>query len=535
MSQCPTVCARPRRETDARVNEGLTFGRNGQTLIGLLVAGLTAGLLVGMMFTGGWNRGGDEDDGDAVDQLYPPFLDKGFPSDARPTEKQKMWALATCGVLAELNGHNHHVLGGKLRSETTPARLKEEKDMLERMWGIVDKETLMEALSGLASGGHRESYDELVHVYAALPPDDQVRMQQMVFARGGDSSNKLDVVLATRERFKDTSLAGWDFTRYVFLCGDGNKMGYITEEEAWQLIMPAARLLQKTFSSWNDLYDNYIEGRRFWSLRTYQRGGKEKALEAAYDLKWDRVSPLRRLRWDLNLGPEEQKDDGSKEYQQVRATYFGTVGKYYNKTKEELAEAVRLLTVAVEKGSVDAMYLLALCNQWGIGGLRSDEGPAIALYKKAAELGDASAMIELARIALWKKDGKQTIEWARKAVDAGGGTIAEHWLGLGYTTEKQFAEAFKWHEKAAKGGEPEAQYYCGKYLLNGEGVEKDVASAVAWFRLSAENGDNDGMFYLAQCLEHGTGVAKNMDEAMRWYKRSADKNHPDAKKRLEAK
>ncbi|NTW28513.1 MAG: DUF1266 domain-containing protein [Coriobacteriia bacterium] len=30
--------------------------------------------------------------------------------------------------------------------------------------------------------------------------------------------------------------------------------------------MPAARLMQSTFSSWKDLGDNYIIGRSFWTM-----------------------------------------------------------------------------------------------------------------------------------------------------------------------------------------------------------------------------------------------------------------------------
>lgn len=72
-------------------------------------------------------------------------------------------------------------------------------------------------------------------------------------------------MLKYKDEFGEKSIAAWDYDRYISLCGWGYIAGYLSEEEAWQRIMPAARLLQKTFESWIDLGKNHVVGREFWS------------------------------------------------------------------------------------------------------------------------------------------------------------------------------------------------------------------------------------------------------------------------------
>ena len=451
------------------------------------------------------------------DEPYPPYIGEQYVGDATPTEKQKMWALATCGVLVELNNDSHYLLGG---STNVPRTAK----MMRDIWGITSRATLLETLETFENGGHRQLYDRYVEEHEALSPDDQTWARHKAFSEGGSASNKMDVMLATRERFRDTSLIGFDFSRYIFLCGSGYQMGYLTEEEAWDRIMPVARLLQQHFPSWNELYDNYIEGRRFSSLSAHLRNG-EKMRKCAYDLKWEAYSPLRHLPWDMSLLPAEQKDDGSREFR---------LGRIYN----DQAEAVRLFTVAVEKGNTDAMYWLGLCHWWGWGALKSDVTQAVVWLAKAAELGDAQAMIVLADAHHSKEleDLNKVFEWSRKAVDAGGGARAEHWLGMchefGFGTEKSYAEAFKWYGKAAKAGYPMAQNYYACCFRDGDGAEQDPVTAAVWFRKSAEGGYERGMFHWAQCLERGAGVAQSNEEALRWYRKAAEEGHAGAKYRL---
>ena len=88
---------------------------------------------------------------------------------------------------------------------------------------------------------------------------------------------------------------------------------YISEEEAWERIMPVAKMLQKTFDSWEDLGRNYIIGRQFWSYKETQRNGY--IFEDAYQRLLDMPSsPWNKYPWNMNLNysPKQAKKSGDE-------------------------------------------------------------------------------------------------------------------------------------------------------------------------------------------------------------------------------
>lgn len=115
-------------------------------------------------------------------------------------------------------------------------------------------------------------------------------------------SNKVEVVLKYHKVFGLKSIAGWDYARYVSLCGWGYIAGYLTEDEAWQRIMPAARRMQSTFDSWEDLGNNHVVGREFWSLKQSQAPG-DRTRKSYQKLLADPSSPWVKLQWKLDLAP----------------------------------------------------------------------------------------------------------------------------------------------------------------------------------------------------------------------------------------
>src|SRR5262249_34037435 len=90
-----------------------------------------------------------------------------------------------------------------------------------------------------------------------------------------------------------------DYMRYISLCRWGYLAGYFTEEEAWKYIMPTARLLQRIFSSWQEMGRNFLVGREFWSPEDPAKSYTEYAY---YRLLTEPQSPWRRLDWNQDLG-----------------------------------------------------------------------------------------------------------------------------------------------------------------------------------------------------------------------------------------
>lgn len=82
---------------------------------------------------------------------------------------------------------------------------------------------------------------------------------------------------------------------------------------------------------------------------------------------------------------------------------------------------------------------------------------------------------------------------------------------------KDLAEARRWTERAALGGERSAMHNLAIYYMTGEGGPPDAPAAARWFHKAADAGVVDAQFNLALLYENGRGVAKNLGEAYRWY------------------
>src|SRR5256885_14286177 len=160
------------------------------------------------------------------------------------SNSQKQWALATTAIRASQNGDRHDILGGQ---EKTAESVRSATRLLHDWWRVDSREDLLAALETLARAGHRARFEQLGADPSSLSSTDrEARFAAAHYSKLGKKS-----------------LVGWDYTRYIALCRWGYLLGYLSEQEAWDKIMPAARLLQRTFSSWQDLGRNYMIGREF--------------------------------------------------------------------------------------------------------------------------------------------------------------------------------------------------------------------------------------------------------------------------------
>jgi hypothetical protein len=236
-----------------------------------------------------------------TDSRYPPFL---FIDDAYspPTQEQKLWALATCAILTESNCDRHDLLGGCKRQ---PAKTKVRQEILSEWWGVNNRKDLLKTLEWLENGGHRREFDKMAGILTSAKPA-QIDELKRKYANVPEITNKIVIVLKYKDDFGPKSITAWDFSRYVSLCGWGYIAGYLNEDEAWRRIMPAARMLQKTFTSWEDLGKNHVVGREFWSLeQTKARGDLTRSCYAK--LLISPSSPWSRIRWDLDLTAPKAK------------------------------------------------------------------------------------------------------------------------------------------------------------------------------------------------------------------------------------
>jgi TPR repeat protein len=127
---------------------------------------------------------------------------------------------------------------------------------------------------------------------------------------------------------------------------------------------------------------------------------------------------------------------------------------------------------------------------------REDYPAALALFRSAAEQGDAEAQ-----------------DWV--------GTIYLH----GWGVQKNYAEGLIWLRKSAAQGFASAQCRLGSMYKHGWGVPQNDAEAVLWFRKAAEGGDVDAQNVVGFMYALGEGVPKDYARAVRWFRKAAETLH----------
>jgi hypothetical protein len=125
---------------------------------------------------------------------------------------------------------------------------------------------------------------------------------------------------------------------------------------------------------------------------------------------------------------------------------------------------------------------------------------AIELLKKAADLGETRAMIELGEIQMEDNPG----------------------------------ESAKWFHKAADAGDSAGMLNLGALYQLGNGVLEDYGQAANWYRKAADAGNVDAMYNLGRMYEIGQAVGvKDPVHAREFYNKAAALGNTEAKAGLE--
>ena len=161
---------------------------------------------------------------------------------------------------------------------------------------------------------------------------------------------------------------------------------------------------------------------------------------------------------------------------------------------------------------------------------------AIAAWRKAADKGSTSAMVELGVLygtgAGVAKDEAQARKLFERAAEAGNPRGVTNLAALGGgAAPSDPARARELLAKAAATN-AEAQYQLGLMLADGTGGEKDEAGARALFEKAAAQNHPGALLQMGAFAEAGRGGPKDAAAAKAYYQRAADLGDDEAKKAL---
>lgn len=186
------------------------------------------------------------------------------------------WALAMGGYLnAVNNGGRPTVFGGRGRglswdksSIGQPAAAgflysyQWARYLLKDSWDIESREDLIDTVCTMTFYGHNAAFLNDVAMIKSLSPSEY---QTVLKNAQGMDAYMFPYTKQLGEKWGDRGILCWDLFRMSNLVQWGYVAGYVTYPEALALLEPAATLLQDNFKSWDEAYENYLDGYNWWA------------------------------------------------------------------------------------------------------------------------------------------------------------------------------------------------------------------------------------------------------------------------------
>lgn len=143
------------------------------------------------------------------------------------------------------------------------------KTMLERDWGITDRESLIRQIYSLLRAGHREDFALLRErcQKKSWAESEIARLSKTADSSMEDWESRWRI-----RRFLDNDrgihaldFAAWDFLRAANLTRAGAGQGWLSQDEALDTLAVINRALQHSYSSWDETWEAFRITRWLWA------------------------------------------------------------------------------------------------------------------------------------------------------------------------------------------------------------------------------------------------------------------------------
>jgi len=237
---------------------------------------------------------------DNYDDIVPPVMESLELKELELQEQNALsdtlrWFNTSYALITTLNGGDLDQVAGYEPGELMESTISA---MLDRDWGITDKDTLEDTIDWLVSEGHNKDALDYISESGA---DGMSEDELAAFMDENAISPKDRVVLLSaynaKKAYGKKAIAGWDLGRAMSLAGWGYLAGHYTYDEAMEKSLKTAKKIQKKFDSWEDFMNSYFLGYSYWSgedpedssSQAYQRHETYETLKdsGVYDVDWN--------------------------------------------------------------------------------------------------------------------------------------------------------------------------------------------------------------------------------------------------------
>ncbi len=233
-----------------------------------------------------------------------------FNKTATLSPKQE-WAITTGANLSMLNMEYLNSLETGLGKEAC-------RKLLSDWWRVDTKEQFLEKVDYLLNEGSRILYkDALKAKYFDIQKKDKSYLNAFNEKYRDHDSNSLEEVrlncmqlvcllnglsfpypILKKLNYEDQNFLAWDLCRLVNITRYAYEADMITQAEAWDIIIPTAKNIQKNYTSWEDMLLAYEAGKYIWNSEAFTKNHDDGYTD---NLLMHKESPMKKLDWNLNL------------------------------------------------------------------------------------------------------------------------------------------------------------------------------------------------------------------------------------------
>ncbi len=201
----------------------------------------------------------------------------------------QIWALAAGANLTRTRGD-------RLDRLELGCSVEKARESLSTWWDVNGPEDVHLTLGWLRHEGHSDELQRVLQTLAAVPESD---FEAFLAAQSKSMQHRYRFAHDHRAEFKNGTLEAWDMVRMSFVARASYTAGWLDEAAAWEAVLEAARRMQRSHTSWVDLSQCYLLGRRYWA-------GGDPEQQKNFDkfgswLEQSSKSPWHALDWTLPL------------------------------------------------------------------------------------------------------------------------------------------------------------------------------------------------------------------------------------------
>jgi len=211
-------------------------------------------------------------------------------------DEQKQWLLALPAIIMEINRSSHDTLEAAPISEET---MQKEKMLLQRDWGIANRFELLNAINRLEKYGTNATYQKLLSLIKKNKDNNIDPLFSDI--KTLKEQNYLLFLAKNNVAKKNIDIVAWDWGRATSLIRWGYQVGYLSEVEAWNMLLHFGNLIQHRFTSWQEYGASYAYGRVFWASGFSQSDQYNTETQKALNRLFSEDGLWRKLKWNVDI------------------------------------------------------------------------------------------------------------------------------------------------------------------------------------------------------------------------------------------